>query len=335
MAEDQSPQSKGGEARAKALSSEEKKAIARKAAEARWSGDIPKAGHDGVASIGGKKIYAAVLPNGKRLLSQGQFLRSLGRARSPKAGTGALTTVDGLPFFLQAEQLKPFISDDLRVSTTPIFFKSKDGKKQVGYDAELLPKVCEVYLRFRDDCLASSGKVPTQYDHIIKACDILMRGLAHVGIIALVDEATGYQDVRDRQALQAILEQFLGKELAAWAKRFPDEFYQQIFRLKKWTWRGMRVNRPQVVARYTNDLIYDRLAPGIVTELESRNPKDEKGNRKARHHQWLTQDVGHPALAQQLYAAIGFMRAATSWDEFLLSYYKAYPKKGINPEFTF
>lgn len=335
MTSEQSPQSKGGEARAKALTTEEKSAIARKAAEARWSGDIPQAGHDGVVTINGKRIYAAVLPNGKRLLSQGQFLKSLGRARSPKAGTGALTTVDGLPFFLQADQLKPFISEELRLSTTPIFFKDTVGRKQVGYDAELLPQVCEVYLRFRDECLTTSGKVPAQYDHIVKACDILMRGLAQIGIIALVDEATGYQDVRDRQALQAILDRFLAKELAAWAKRFPDEFYQQIFRLRNWQWRGMQVNRPQVVAKYTTDLIYDRLAPGIVAELESRNPKDDRGKRRAKHHQWLTEDVGHPALAQQLFAAIGFMRAANSWNEFLLAYYKAFPKKGLSPELPF
>lgn len=330
---DDTPQAKGGRARKDALTPEERREIAKKAADARWSADVPQASHEGVVRIGKKEIGAAVLPNGKRLLSQGQFLQALGRSRTPKGGTGALS-VDGLPFFLAAEQLKPFISEELRLSTTPIFFKSKDGRKQVGYDAELLPRVCEVYLQYRDACTAGSppGKVPMQYDHIVKACDILMRGLAHIGIIALVDEATGFQDVRDRQALQAILDRFLRKELAAWAKRFPDEFYQQIFRLRGWNWRGMKVNRPQVVAHYTTDLIYDRLAPGLVLELEHKNPIDEKGNRKARHHQWLTEDVGHPALAQQVYAAIGFMRAASKWDEFLLAYYRAYPRKGIAPE---
>lgn len=45
-----------------------------------------------------------------------------------------------------------------------------------------------------------------------------------------------------------------------WAKRFPDEFYKQICRLKGWQWRGMKVNRPSVVAQYTTDLVYERLA---------------------------------------------------------------------------
>ena len=160
-----------------------------------------------------------------------------------------------------------------------------------------------------------------------KAAEVLVRALAQTGIIALVDEATGYQEVRDRLALQAILDRFLRKEFAAWAKRFPDEFYREIFRLKGWQWRGMKVNRPQVVAHYTRDVVYARLAPGVLRELEERNPRDERGNRRAKHHQWLTEDVGHPALAQHLYAVIGLMRIADDWDEFKRYADRAYPKR--------
>jgi hypothetical protein len=140
---------KGGKARAEALTPEERKAIARKAALARWDADVPQATHEGRFPLGGADVSAAVLENGKRLLTQATFLRALGRSRSPKAGTGVFSTVDGLPFFLQADVLKPFISDDLRMSTTPIFFKTKDGKRGVGYDAQLLPQVCEVIVLMR------------------------------------------------------------------------------------------------------------------------------------------------------------------------------------------
>jgi len=287
---------------------------------------LRKATHVGSLNIGSKEIPCAVLEDGTRVLNQAGFLRAIGRARSPKAGTGVLSTVDDLPFFLQANALKPFITEELRRSTKPIFYEA--GRSHpVGYDAQLLPQVCEVYLRLRDQSLKETGKLPKQHEHIIQACDILVRGLAHVGIIALVDEATGYQEVRDRQALQAILDAFLRKELAAWAKRFPDEFYQEMFRLRNWQWRGMKVNRPSVVGKYTNDLVYERLAPNILEELERRNPKDERGHRKSKHHQWLTEDVGHPALAQHLYATIGMMRASTTWDQFYRMMQRAFPKK--------
>ncbi len=66
-------------------------------------------------------------------------------------------------------------------------------------------------------------------ERIAKAASLLIRGLAYVGIVALVDEATGYQEVRDKRALQSILDKYLRKELAAWAKRFPDEFCKEMF----------------------------------------------------------------------------------------------------------
>jgi hypothetical protein len=326
---------KGGLARAATLSAEEKRQIARKAADARWGINIPQATHDGPLKIGDIELVGAVLPNGLRLLSQGTFLQAIGRSRTPKAGTGGFTTIDGLPFFLQAEQLKPFISNDLMMSTTPIIFRMKSGQRTVGYDARLLPMVCEVYLKLRDHALGQTGKIPRQYEHIIRQCDVLMRGLATVGIIALVDEATGYQETRDRMALQAILDKFLRKEFAAWAKRFPDEFYQQIFRLRGWEWRGMKINRPQVVAHYTKDLVYERLLPGILQELEQRNPKDERGYRKGAHHQLLTSDVGHPALAQHLYAVIALMRSEDNWEAFKRRIDVSLPKQGANLQFSF
>src|SRR6266536_3636350 len=141
---------KGGRARAEILPPERKSEIARAGAIARWSKELPQAEYEGAFSLGGMPFACAVLPNGTRIITQAAFLRSLGRSRSPKAGTGVLSTVDGLPFFLQAEVLRPFISEELMASTTPIFYRTKSGGKGGGYDAHLLPQVAEVYLRFRD-----------------------------------------------------------------------------------------------------------------------------------------------------------------------------------------
>jgi len=243
-----------------------------------------------------------------------------------------LSTAETTPFFLQAEVLKPFISDELSAATTPIFYRDKSGRKMVGYDARILPQVAEVYLKFRDQWRKDGKSVPHTMEKVITAADVVIRGLATVGIIALVDEATGYQAVRDRDALQQVLDLYLRKEFAAWAKRFPDEFYRQIYRLKGWEWMGMQKNRVPLIGKYTNDLVYDRLAPGILTELRERNPRDERGNRKAKHHQWLTEGVGHPRLAEHLYGLIGLMRAFPegAWAAFKVALQNAYPKKGSN-----
>lgn len=323
---------KGGAARAKSLTTEQRKEIARKGAAARWNANLPVAKYEGRFNVGSSELSCAVLPDGKRVINQATFLTALGRSRSPKAGTGVLSTVDDLPFFLQAKALQSFISDELRETTPPILYVTKSGEKGIGYDALLLPKVAEVYLKYRDHMLKEKGEIPAQYEHIVVAADLLVRGLANVGIVALVDEATGYQEVRDRHALQAILDEFLAKELAAWAKRFPDEFYKQIFRLRGWEWKGLQVKKPQVVAHYTNDIVYDRLAPGILEELQKKNPKNEKGRRTAKHHQWLTEDVGHPALAQHLHGVIMLMKTSGSWEDFINKLNIAAPKKGANLE---
>lgn len=229
------------------------------------------------------------------------------------------------PFFLGPKNLKDHIPNDLAaVVKQPILYRTGRGDPLAhGMDATLLPRVCDVWIEADE-----KGDLSTPQKTTAEGARILLRGLANVGIVGLVDEATGYQEVRDRMALQAILDAYLGKELAAWAKRFPDEFYKEMFRLRGWQWLSLRGKRPGIVGIYTNDLVYERLAPGILEELEERNPKDEHGHRRGKHHQWLTEDVGHPALAQHLHAVIGLMRASSGWEQFYRMLNWAFPKKG-------
>src|SRR5271165_1303336 len=227
MEEEKSIQSKGGEARAASLSTERKKAIAKLAADSRWGTDLPRATHDGPLQIGNAALVAAVLANGKRLIVQGTMLMAIGRSRTPKAGTGGSVNVDGLPFFLSAETLKPFITDELKLSTTPIFFRLKGGQRAVGYDALLLPLVCKVYQDLRDSLVKklargdkretrAARRVYEKYEHIITRCDELAHGFGKRGILALVDDATGYQDDKVRQDIDRIIQAYVSPSLAPW-----------------------------------------------------------------------------------------------------------------------
>ncbi|CAG2132409.1 P63C domain-containing protein [Cupriavidus numazuensis] len=318
----------GGVARAQALDPEKRRQIAAKAARKRWSGsDLPVAEFGSVdrpLRILDVEIPCYVLSDGTRVLTQDGFLKAIGRSGRPKGGTGARSAaLDNAPSFLFAANLKPLITEEFLRSTMPVEFKV-EGITAYGYRAELLPQVCNLYLRARDQKMLHYTQ-----EHVAKRADMLVRGLAETGIVALVDEATGYQSVRARDALQAYLDKFLRKELAAWVKTFPDEFFEQLFRLKKWKWTGTS-RRPGVVGHYINDLVYERLGPGVLDELNRRNPTNERGQRKAKHFQWLTEEIGHPALASHMYAIIGFMRAHDDWNEFKHQFTKAFPKKGEN-----
>lgn len=319
---------KGGYARAEVLTPDQRKEIAKKAALSRWDVGVPQVEFEGPFNIGNKTLFGAVLPNGKRVLTQGTFLITLGRSRTPKAGTGVLSTVDGIPPFLQAEVLKPFISDELLESTTPIFFRTKSGKKMVGYDAQLLPAVAEVYLKMRDKLLSEGRPIPRQYSHIITACDIVIRGLARIGIIALVDEATGYQEVRDRLALQKILDKYLTDEWSKWTKTFPDDYYRELFRLKGLPYPPNSSKRPSYIGHWTNDIVYSRLAPGVLRDLKKLNPRSPSGNRKRKFFQFLTQDWGTPALREHLSNTVFLMKTCSSWEDFRKRLNKASPKYG-------
>ncbi|GAB2506615.1 hypothetical protein GCM10027084_21420 [Pseudoxanthomonas sangjuensis] len=321
----------GGHARAAALTQSERKAIAKKAAETRWKQQsLPRATHEGGIKLGELEIPCAVLEDGRRLLTQSGVMRALGRARQAK-GRGHYEADVNLPAFLTAKNLKPFISKDLEVTSSQIEFLTAKGTRAFGYSAELLPRVCDVYLQARD-----AGALDKRQQHVAVQAEILIRALAQVGIVALIDEATGYQGIRPQDALQKYLEMIVRKELAAWAKRFPDEFYENIYKLKGWVWPGIQKNRYSVVAHYTRDLVYERIAPSLLQELESKNPKNEKGERKSKFHQWLTEDVGHPMLAQHLHSLIMFQRLAISsgygWNRFVKMVDAVLPKKGATLE---
>jgi hypothetical protein len=338
VAENNKIQALGGKARASKLTLEQRKNIARKAAEARWSAHLPKAGHDGPLQIGDATLIAAVLPNGKRLLSQGTVLQAIGRSRTPKAGTGGFTTVDDLPFFLQAEVLKPFISEELLMSTTPILFRLKSGARTVGYDAMLLPMICEVYLKFRDSLNAQmeSGDAATRekaaalskrYRHIVEACDLLTRGLARRGIIALVDDATGYQADKAKEELEKILQAYIAPALVPWMRKFPHEFFKEVYRLLGWDYRPGQVKHPQYMGKFINKYVYEALPPGVLDELKRLLPKNGNGNRRAKLWQYLTVDTGSPHLDRQLLADITLMQVSETKGQFEDNFEKVFGKQ--------
>ncbi len=315
---------KAEKARAESLSADQRKKIASNAAKKRW--DLPQAQYFNKPMIIGEMSFACVvLDDGRRILSTTGIAKSLG------SRSGGLRTkleklksegTAPLPLFIAPDNLKPFIPNDLADGLSRPIKYLKGTQVFEGFNAEHLPAICNVWLDARRE-----GKLLKHQKSRADKAELLIRSLAHVGIIALVDEATGYQDVRGREALQLILDQFLRKEFAAWAKTFPDEFYTEMFRLRNWTWKAMKGRRPQVVGRYTNNIVYERLAPGILSELETKNPKNNLGKRESKHHQWLTTDIGHPALAQHLHAVMSIMRSSYNWKDFIQRLDLAFPKK--------
>jgi hypothetical protein len=329
----------GGKARALSLSDEARAESARKAAEARWkkAGKTPtvrRATHIGTLKLGDVEIACAVLEDGTRVISERGLLGGLGikyggglsRARESENGAGRL------PLFVGFKNLRPFVDNDLAaLLQNPIEYRAiQGGNPAHGLRAELIPKVCGVWLGARDAGVLTAGQ------RLVAAkADILIRGLAEVGIVALVDEATGYQDDRDRRALAKILEAFVQKELKPWVHTFPVDYYKELYRLRGLAYPPQGNKMPRYFGVLTNNIVYDRLAPGVLAELRRVTPRDDKGRLKNHLHRRLTDDVGHPKLLQHLGAVVTVMKFAEDrdYDGFMKLLDKHYPKQTPLPLF--
>lgn len=325
----------GGKARSEALTSEERSAIAQAAAAARWGKvGIVRATHgspDKPLRIGEAELGCYVLEDGRRVISQRALQTAIGMSTS--GGTsGAHRTAQ----FIEKIEAKLNLGSELslRMKEPIIFMPPTGGLRAYGYEATTLIDVCELILKARD----GEGVLHPSQAKYAAASEVIIRAFAKVGIIAVIDEVTGYQDVRAKDALAKILEAFIAKELRKWVSTFPIDYYKELFRLRGWKFPNLPADqrkRPIIVGKITNDVIYDRLAPGVRQELNRLTPRDEKGRLKHKLFQRLTDDVGHPKLREHLASVIALMKASDDWQGFNYILNRALPRYGDTPYLPF
>jgi hypothetical protein len=299
-----------GNARAKSLSSEERKEIAKQGGLAKSCKGLPRATHGGTLKLGDKEIDCGVLPDKTRVISCSSITNALGLSRKGSEERRRAKQAN-LPTFLMSTALTPYFQQVFDEGTHLIEYVNKKGSKTQGMKAEFLPKICEIYLK-----AMLEGRLQSQQIPIAKSCEIILSALAKVGVIALVDESSGYQEERAKNELQQLLEKYISEELRPWTLRFPNEFFKQIYRLHGWDWPKVNKNHPQYVGKLINDYIYKKLPPGILEELEKINPTNEKGIRNHRHHQFLTDNIGDDNLQKQITQVVTLMRVSDNLDDF-------------------
>lgn len=272
--------------------------------------DTPKATHSGKWVIDenqGISVQCYVMDNEERVLS----LRASSRAMGLTGG-GSTALVRNL----NSKWISPYLSEGLREwlykasrNELPDYI-SNNGVKFTPLEASLFIDICKAYVDAMHDNVLNESQIL-----IAQRMYAIMTAFAKIGLVAIIDEVTGYQDDRDRSELQKILSKYISEELMPWTKRFPDEFYKQMFRLNGWEYKGRQ--KPSYAGKLTNEYIYEYLPEGVLDELKSKNPKDQKTkNRKYRFHQFLTVDTGAKHLDNQLQQTIALMKASEDWDEF-------------------
>jgi len=306
MAEKQTAKSMGslgGKASADRLSSAERRERAKQAATARWSSKLPQATHgdsDHPLRIGEIEIGCYVLDDGRRVISQRALQTGIGMNMS--GGAQRLLKMMGLfnAKGIPCKDLSSRISDPIKFVT--------QGVIAHGYEATTLADMCDVILDAR-----KAGILSPQRMRLADQCEILVRSFAKVGIIALIDEATGYQYDRPRRDLEQLLKKFLSENLVRYARTFPNDYFKHLCRLKGVELRNdMRL--PQYFGHLTNDLIYRRIAPGLLKALKER--RAERGTPSNKLYWWTSEELGHPSLLLHLGTVVGLLKLNNDYDKF-------------------
>jgi|SRR5271157_291245 len=330
---------RSGKARMSKMTTEERREFGKRGAAKRWAiqknrtdeihepeawGDLPIIGHAvpcAVIVVEGEVI---------RLVSERELVKSLGGKRGGSHWLRAREDADAanLPPILSAGNLRPYISEELReglATRYPYKVPGRAGFIANGLRGELYPMICDVFLKARDaDALLDSQ------EDLATSADILMRALAHTGIIALIDEATGYQKKRAIDGLARILEAFIAKELQPYIQTFPADFYEHLFRLRGLDYKTDSVKRPQYFGCLTNDIVYKRLAPGVLDQLRKVVERNDSGRPTHKYFQRLTANLGYPKLREHLGAVVAIMKLSSTYADFIEKLDRVSPRYGQN-----
>ncbi len=324
-------QSRGGVARAEKLSPSERSKIASEAARARWAAtdDMPKATHTGRLTIGDVEIPCAVLDNGARVLTEHGITTALGSRSGGSKRMKKNASMHGapIPVFLAPQNIRPFVSKELEDGLLkPISYRI--GRQvATGYDARVLRAICEVWLTARRENALQDQQAERAYK-----AELLIRGLADIGILSLVDDATGYTKERDKDELQKILSAYIAPSLLPWAERFPKDFFQEMFRVFGWPWpaRDGGIYHGPIGPRYAGklirQLIFENLPDGVLEELDRLNPPNEKWQRKSRMGSLLTTKEGHPHVDKLVAVITTIFELSDNKDEFWRNYRRKFKR---------
>ena len=248
---------------------------------------------------------------------------------------------------LGRQWIQPYLTDDLRswvqtVNSKQIErMKAEKGQPIIPLEAPHFVDICKAYINAQKNGVFSGkkGRVLPKWEKQNETANKLfhvMSAFAKIGIVALIDEITGYQEERDRDELHKLLAVYLAEERLQWAKMFPDIFYKEIYRLKGWHYPKGSTRRTPLVGKITNEIVYKRLPEGVLDELKKRNPVLTETKRRAwKHHQFLSENIGQPDLRDLLLQEVALMRAASNWRNFMRLLKRAIPKPGDQTELPY
>lgn len=220
----------------------------------------------------------------------------------------------------------PLASESL-LAESPVEFEvvldNGARKGALGREVTVLIEICDKFLEARDKNLLKAAQMP-----VAVQAEIIMRSCAKVGIIALVDEATGFEKVKKRNDLQLKIQAFIADEIQEWARMFPEEFWFELARLE-----GVRYSpgsRPLRWGKYVMMFVYDAIDPEIGKELRKRNPNPRF---LSNHHQWFKQ-FGRQRVDVQVQSVLTIMKLCHDMTDFKAKFAHVFKKSPLQMSFN-
>lgn len=275
--------------------------------------------HEGIIDLNGMHLPCYVLEDGTRVLS-GRGMQEILKIVDEDLPQKGQQSGARLGRYLSQKTLKPFIFKGKQQGHFDALECYKGSQKINGYEATVLVDICDAFLEARKHISLSARQAI-----IADQAEILIRSFAKIGIIALVDEATGYEYNKEKYALQKILSAYIAKETLEWQLTFDMNFYKQVFRLWGIDFTTHNLKRkPQFIGNITNQFIYRMLPKGVLEYVKYNTPRTESGNFKYRFHQALTPEIGREHLKKQITEVTALMSISRSKIEFKTYFERRY-----------
>lgn len=174
-----------------------------------------------------------------------------------------------------------------------------------------------------------AGKLNPHQELIAKQAEIITRAVAKVGIIALIDEATGFEAFKKKRDLQLRLQAFIAEDLQEWARMFPQEFWFELARLEGIHYSAR--SRPLRWGKYIMAFVYDAIDGDVGKKLREINPDP---HFKQNHHQWL-KEFGRQKVHDQIERVITIMKLCDDMDDFRRKFARVFKKSAIAEQLSF
>lgn len=292
-----------------------------------------------------KKIYEIIAGSAKTTLDFGAFKIPCYMIRTedgdiPVLSGRGMQKALGLPNktgtelqnLFNSKELSGLITDDLLQAINTVYAFKRDGAggsqaMTFGSRARVFIKICIFFRNALD-----KGYLPERNAYIAHKASQIIDNFAEEGIEAVAKRITGYDDIKERYAIEKALGTVVAPEIREYAKRFDKWFYEEIYRLKGWDYEPIRngtiKNTNSQLGLITMDIVWDRVIAGLQNKLkELNNERDKSGNLTHYHHQHLT-DKGLALLKSHLSFLEALLKTSKTWESFMFNLDILKPKLG-------